>query len=88
MNILILGINILGFILMGYDKSQAIRKGWRIQERTLLLISILGGGIGVYIAMVLFRHKTQKKIFRLGVPFIFLLQLGLLFFYQVNGTGI
>ncbi len=61
-------INILSFILMGWDKYCAIKNKWRIREKTLLGLSIIGGGIGIYLGMKTFRHKTQKPIFQILVP--------------------
>ena len=61
-------INIVSFILMGWDKYCAIKNKWRIPEKTLLGLSIIGGGIGIYLGMKTFRHKTQKPIFQIIVP--------------------
>lgn len=61
-------INVLSFILMGWDKYCAIKNKWRIPEKTLLGLSIIGGGIGIYLGMKTFRHKTQKPIFQILVP--------------------
>ena len=38
--------NIVGFALMGIDKRRAKRGAWRIPEKTLFLVSALGGSIG------------------------------------------
>ena len=63
-------INIITFITYGVDKSKAKRKQWRIPEFTLILLSLIGGGIGALIAMVVYKHKLSKKSFYLGIPFI------------------
>ena len=72
---LILGINILSFILMGIDKYKAIKNKYRISENTLLLISILGGGIGTLLGMILFHHKTKKLKFQILVPISILIDI-------------
>ena len=72
---LILGINILSFILMGIDKYKAIKNNYRISENTLLLISILGGGIGSLLGMILFHHKTKKLKFQILVPISILINI-------------
>ena len=72
---LILGINILSFILMGIDKYKAIKNKYRISENTLLLISILGGGIGSLLGMILFHHKTKKLKFQILVPISILINI-------------
>lgn len=72
---LILGINIFSFILMGIDKYKAIKNNYRISENTLLLISILGGGIGSLLGMILFHHKTKKLKFQILVPISILINI-------------
>ena len=49
-------------------------KGRRIPEATLLLLAAIGGSIGAWCGMMVFRHKTKHWKFKLGVPVIFLLQ--------------
>ena len=64
-------INILAALITALDKSKAQRGRWRIKESTLLLLSALGGSIGMYLTMRLIHHKTRKLKFMLGVPLIF-----------------
>lgn len=71
----IIGINLLGFCLMGIDKSKARRNKWRIREQTLFLVSLLFGSIGVLVGMYVFRHKTRHRSFVIGIPLILILQL-------------
>lgn len=52
-------INLLGFLIMLIDKQRAIHKEWRIPEKNLIGISILGGSIGMLIGMSSFRHKNK-----------------------------
>lgn len=68
-------INILSFLLFGADKSNARKKRWRVPERTLFFLVLLGGGIGAETGMLCFRHKTKHARFLIGIPFIILLQL-------------
>ena len=58
-----LGVNLLLFILMGIDKRAAKRKKWRIPERRLLTLGIIGGGIGGILGMLVFHHKTHRIYF-------------------------
>ena len=76
-NILIylLIINILGFFIMWLDKYKAKKGAWRIPEKTLFIITALGGGIGTIAGMYTFRHKTQKLNFIIGFPFITILEI-------------
>ena len=68
-------MNVLTFVVFGLDKWKARRGRWRVPEATLLALAALGGSVGAWLAMQLFRHKTQKKKFRYGVPVMFVLQL-------------
>ena len=61
-------INAYAFIIMLVDKRKAIKKKWRIPERHLLLACGLGGSLGGYLGMRLFRHKTLHLRFSIGVP--------------------
>ncbi len=61
-------INIITWMMYGLDKWKAKSGKWRIPERTLLLVTALGGSAGALVAMLLFRHKTRKAKFVVGVP--------------------
>lgn len=67
-------INIIAAIITAMDKSKAQRGRWRIKESTLLLLSALGGSIGMYLTMRIIHHKTRKLKFMLGIPVIFFLE--------------
>ena len=83
LHILLIGyavMSVIGFALMGIDKSRAIHHKWRIKEATLFLIAFLGGGIGSTLGMFFFRHKTKHWYFRLFFPLFAAAQTALLFF--------
>ncbi len=61
--IYLLVCSLITFILYAVDKSRAKRGEWRISEATLLSFSLLGGGVGGYLAMHAVRHKTKKWYF-------------------------
>lgn len=61
--LLAIPLNFINFLLFCYDKFQAKQGGWRIPERSLLGLTLLGGGIGGLAGMLLFRHKIRKNIF-------------------------
>ena len=65
----------MAFSLFGLDKWKAVRKAWRVRERMLLLWAALGGSVGALLAMRLFRHKTRKARFAVGVPLILFAQI-------------
>jgi uncharacterized membrane protein YsdA (DUF1294 family) len=71
-------LSIAGFILMGMDKRRAVRKKWRIPEKTLILVAYLGGGIGAFLGMYVFRHKTRHRKFTILIPLAALLDLYLI----------
>ncbi|MCI5997131.1 MAG: DUF1294 domain-containing protein [Peptoniphilaceae bacterium] len=68
-------VNIYTFILFGVDKNKARRNEERISERKLLLSSFLFGAFGAILAMNIFRHKTMKIKFAIGIPMFLVLQL-------------
>ena len=68
-------INATGFLVMHIDKRKALKNLWRIPENTLIGIAIIGGSIGIIAGMRLFRHKTMKLNFAIGVPLILTLQI-------------
>ena len=71
----ILIVNIVAIVVYGVDKLKAKKNKWRISENTLLLIALVGGSIGAYLAMKLWRHKTNHKKFKYGIPLIIVFQL-------------
>ena len=60
------------------DKKKAEKGRWRIKESTLLTLALLGGSIGEMLGMYVFRHKTKKPRFFIGVPVMLVLQIILL----------
>lgn len=63
-------INALSFLFMLTDKIKAIKKRWRIPEKTLLGLCAIGGSLGGLLAMKLFRHKTLHPQFSIGIPIL------------------
>ncbi len=61
-------INIIAFFMYGNDKQRAKNHAWRISERNLLGIAVLGGALGAFLGMRIFHHKTKHFIFGLLVP--------------------
>ncbi|MEF9933846.1 MAG: DUF1294 domain-containing protein [Clostridium sp.] len=68
-------INVLGFLTMYIDKRRAIKKKWRISEKTLLLIALIGGSLGSFLGMRLYRHKVNDLKFSIGLPVMMFIQL-------------
>ena len=73
-------INLVTFLVFGLDKWKAKRKEKkdsvrRVPEKTLFLLSALGGSVGALLGMKVFHHKTLHKSFRFGIPAILALQI-------------
>ena len=68
-------LNLVLFVLFGRDKAAARRGARRTPETTLLALAVLGGSLGGLLGMLLFRHKTRKPAFRIGLPVILICQL-------------
>jgi uncharacterized membrane protein YsdA (DUF1294 family) len=74
-------INIIGFLAMYIDKQKAKRGSWRIPENTLFIITAIGGGIGTIAGMYLFRHKTKKWTFKIGLPVLLILDILIVLYF-------
>lgn len=72
-----IALNIITFLTFGLDKLKAKKGKWRIPESTLLIMAIIGGSIGAYSGMKVWRHKTMHKKFKYGIPAIILMQVGI-----------
>lgn len=81
--IYLIAINLLGFLVMLIDKRKAEKGYWRIPEKTLFMFAVLGGGIGTIAGMYTFRHKTQKLLFKIGMPVILICEI-ILFVWILN----
>ena len=70
-------INLLTFIVYGADRRRAWKGKWRVPEKTLFLLPLLGGSIGALLGMRVFHHKTKHWYFVWGIPAILLAQIAL-----------
>ena len=70
-------INLLTFIVYGADKRRARKGKWRVPEKTLFMLPLLGGSIGALLGMRVFHHKTKHWYFVWGIPAILLAQIAL-----------
>jgi uncharacterized membrane protein YsdA (DUF1294 family) len=77
-------INLVGFIMMGIDKSKAKKQQWRTKEKTIFLSAIIGGSLGIWIGMQYFRHKTKHNTFIFGIPIIFIIQVIIFLYMKIN----
>lgn len=70
-------MNVLGVAVMWSDKRRARLHRWRISEKVLFGVSLLGGSAGTWAGMYLFRHKTKHWYFVVGMPLILVCQAAL-----------
>ena len=77
-------INLAAFLTFGADKRRAKRGAWRIPEKTLFLLAIVGGSVGAICGMHVFHHKTKHWYFKYGLPAIFLAQLAAIAFFTLR----
>ncbi len=70
-------VNLVTFTVYGIDKAKAKRGAWRVPERTLFLLPLLGGSLGALLGMKVFHHKTKHWYFVWGIPLILLAQIAL-----------
>ena len=81
-------ISLISIIVCIYDKgiSKKNKVELRVPEKTLMLLSAIGGSVAMYITMLLIRHKTKHVKFMLGIPLIIALHAAivyLLFHYNI-----
>ena len=74
-------INIITYFTYAADKTKARQNKWRIPERTLILLALLGGSL---LAMKHYHHKTRHLKFKLGIPIILIIQIIITFFLYPN----
>ncbi len=75
--ILLSCINIIGFVMAGMDKIWAIRGQWRLAEKWFFRMTALGGGFGIFLGCLVFRHKVRNRAFMVGIPVVFLIEAGI-----------
>ena len=76
--------NFVVFLLFGLDKYYAIKNKWRISEDILLTCAFLFGGVGAYLGMQQFRHKTKQPKFKVLIPLFALLSILFSYFIIMN----
>ena len=77
-------INIATFFVYGIDKWKAKHSKWRVTEAALLLLAVLGGSIGAWLGMKVWRHKTMHKKFKYGIPLIIIVQVAVILLIKIH----
>ncbi|MFC2039123.1 DUF1294 domain-containing protein [Chloroflexota bacterium] len=73
----LVAVSVLTFILYGYDKAQARKGGWRVKEKALHGLALIGGFPGGWAGRSVFRHKTKKRFFLFVLVISTVIHLGL-----------
>ena len=77
-------INVLAFIIMLSDKLKSKKTGAeRISEGKLFFLATAFGALGVYAGMLVFRHKTHKWYFLLGIPLLIVQNVALIYLLTI-----
>ncbi|MBS4026877.1 MAG: DUF1294 domain-containing protein [Clostridia bacterium] len=53
----------------------AVTGGWRISEKRLFFLALMGGALGIFLGMKAFRHKTKQLLFSYGMPALVMLNM-------------
>ncbi len=74
-------INVFAFFVVVSDKRKSTHYGnvKRIPEGLIFFMATIFGGVGVYAGMLIFRHKTKKWYFQIGIPLLILQNLATLY---------
>ena len=68
-------VNLIAFTVFGADKLKAKKNAWRVPEATLFLLALLGGGLGAFLGMKVFHHKTKHWYFQVFIPLILVAEI-------------
>ena len=74
-------MSVVLFVMMGADKRKAKKGRRRISEKSLFICALIGGAVGGFAGMHVFRHKTRHWYFRLGFPLIAIVQIALWIYF-------
>ena len=81
-NVLIVyaAVSLLVLVIYGIDKAKAVKKAWRIQERTLLILAAISP-VGALLGMLVFRHKIRKPKFYITVPLLLIVEAAVVWYF-------
>lgn len=75
-------ISLLACVLTVWDKHRARRGGWRVSEKALFTVALLGGSAVMLVTMHAVRHKTRHRRFMWGLPLILAMQLAAIILWK------
>lgn len=76
-------MNLFMFYIMYKDKKLSKTHKWRISEKTLILGALAFGGLGMFIGMKVFHHKTKHMKFKIVAPLASIIQIAILIYYSM-----
>lgn len=71
----LIALNIISVLATLYDKAAAQSRGRRIPERVLMGLGVIGGALGMFVTMLLVRHKTRHMLFMVGLPVLAIIHI-------------
>ncbi len=84
LTVFFLTVNLLAFLVMLLDKVKSKKPGAeRISEGMLFFLATVFGSVGVYAGMFVFRHKSRKWYFLIGIPLLILQNCASLYFFYI-----
>ena len=81
-------VNVIAFTTYGADKRRAKKDRWRVPEKTLFLLALIGGSLGALLGMHVFHHKTKHWYFRVFIPLILLIQVAVPVALWLHRSGV
>lgn len=72
-------INIFAFALVGIDKKRSLNQEPRSPEVLFFLLASMFGSAGIFLGLFIFRHKTRKVYFPVGIGLLLIQQITLVY---------
>lgn len=79
----LIAVSAVSVLITIYDKLASKAGLFRIPEKTLLTVSLLGGATAMYITMQVIRHKTRKRKFMLTLPVLSVLHIIAIYYFDI-----
>ncbi len=79
--LILLVVNMVTFMVVAHDKHKAMKRGEveRTPEGLIFFSAAAFGALGAYLAMIIFRHKTRKWYFQIGIPLLIIQNIATLY---------
>ncbi len=77
----LIAINVATAFYYTFDKLRATKHGFRVPEKTLLLLGFLGGTPAAFFSMLLLHHKTRKASYQWQFALVTIVQIALAYIW-------